>query len=350
MAEENDLKEAAKGVVHQYAEKAVKPSLRFLATWRPIAAIIRDLSPESIAMVDQVGPGLGAIAVSKLPDSAFISPGAAAFVKNLILEASKSIGEVLRENREASENELSDAVDSAVARAESMLVTVDVLGHFHMPGCARMLNASSARRSKGHTGPLRNEIPFKDAVDQGLEPATCCYKRVEEAKTEAASTPKVTKGKRNLSPLDVIGSDAELGGQLVEWLQSLPPEQKPFVLERLEHLDTHEELVGFMVLPSDMRIEMLPFLESRHGKHAVKRWLGVLGGALQVGVSGIASAGTEMLEDLRRWDASFAEPAARVRAERRIPVAERVARNAARARDERARRQRNWPWYLRIFL
>lgn len=309
-----DTAETLGNVAHPYAERLIKKVVGYFADSRPIKALIRDLDPDTIALLYQGLPGIGGLLVSRIPDGAFKTVEAANMVRTLGLEASKAIADVLKEKKDASEEELISAVDEAIKRVEEMQVLVDQMDHYHMPDCAKV--AKLAKR-------FRTEIAFKAAVDQGLKPAACCYERVEASKAKAADGHKASNRKFR-SPLEVVGAmDEEQRRKFTEWLEGLSADERNRVMDDLHELDSMEEFIGFMALDPAVRIEMLPLLENRNAKHAVKRFLGKAGTCVQLGLSEVLKALKAGWKAYREWDDGFAPKVTEAKRTFNVPRAER---------------------------
>jgi hypothetical protein len=321
-------------------ERRVRAIVDHLADWRPIKAIIHDLDPETIELIYDGLPAAVGFMTPNLPDTMFKSTVAAHFVRDIVNEASKAIADVLKQKKDATVDELDAAVGAAMKRVEERLVTIDQLGHYHMDGCAKVIGLSSPRRGGRNDQPVqsRNQLTFKQALDQKLLPATCCYTRVMDEKAtcdKESAKPKAAKPGQKLSPLDVIGSaDPELRKRFMDWLQNLEDEKRIRAMEALHELDSIEEFVGFMELPPEMRFAMIPLLENRHGKHTIKRWLGLIGSAISAGFKDLA-------RELKEWDDGFAAQAAQARAARTVPVEQRI---------KEKQKKRHVKWNFRMFL
>jgi hypothetical protein len=267
-------------------------------------------------------------------------------VRDACNEAGKAIANVLKAKKDATEGDLIAAVDAAVDAVEQKLLIIDSLGHYHMNNCAKAKAfGGGARRGKGQQGPSRNEITFKEAVEQDLLPATCCYTRVMEEKAKMECEEKAKPGAkaagRKFSPLDIVGgADPKQRRAFLRWLKSLSEEERVKAMEALQELDSHEEFVGFMSLPPNMRMSMIGLLENRHGKFALKRWLSLLGAAVNAGFTNLANSIKASYEAFLDWDKQFEARAQAVRAAREVPVKQRIEAN---------RRARHVPWSPKMF-
>ncbi len=274
----NKLGEIAASATESYVERAILRVVKHLVDSRPITAMIRDLSPETVELIYHGVPGMVGTAIGLIPDSAFRSPTAANYVRSFVNEAAKGVADAVKVKKDqggaATADDKINAVEAA-AKAVSQKKLVLAVGLVHLPNCVNL----------GGLKPFqKQDVSYEDAIDQQLKAAACCFKGIEaELKKQAAPPPPPAK-KANPSPFDVIGGmSPEQQKQFHDWIEGLAPEQRKRAIDALHELDSAEEFTGFMAMDPQIRLEMLALLENRNARFAVRRFLGIVGGLVKSG-------------------------------------------------------------------
>jgi len=295
----------AASVAEPYIERLIIKLVHHFADSRPVTAMLRDLSPDTAQLIYSALPGAVGLAISRIPNSAFKTPERAHFVRSMINEASKNIGEVVLQKAGAAPTpeEGAKAVDDAFKKVEEQKLVLDALGLVHLPDCVRL----------GQLKPFqRKNVSFKAAIDQGLKAAPCCFPGIEAELKKQAAPPSKKERRKNPSALDIIGGmSSQDRAAFMAWLKTLTREQRGLAIEGLRWLDSDEEFVGFMAMEPQMRLEMLPLLqeriiEGRKVRDAVKKFLGLVGALVKAGFGKAADAAKLCWRKYWEFDAGLA--------------------------------------------
>ncbi len=272
------LGEVAASATESYIERAILRVVKHLVDSRPVEAMIRDLSPETVELIYHGVPGVIGTAIGLVPDSAFRSHTAAEYVRPYVNEAAKGVADAIKEKKDkggATADDKNKAVDAA-AKTVGEKKLVLAVGLVHLPNCIQLAQLKPFQRQ---------DVSYADALDQQLKAAACCFKGIEAELKKQAAPPAAPAKKANPSPFDVIGGmSPEQQKQFHDWIEGLTAEQRKRAVDALHELDSAEEFVGFMSMDPAMRLEMLSLLENRNARFAVRRFLGIVGGLAKNGL------------------------------------------------------------------
>lgn len=293
--------ETAYNVAESYVERFITYIVGRVTDMRAIEALIKDLSPLTATLIYEGLPGAVGLAVSQLPDVMFKSPESAQFVRSMVNEAAKNIADKVREKRakgggEVTAAEKEKAVDDAFKTVSDRELVVDPLNHLHQPTCVSLRHFEQKNLLK---------IKFEDALRQKLPGSPCCFERIgNQFAAPPAAPPATPTPKKNLSFFEVYGGASEGDRKRFDdWLNSLPAAERPRAVELLEELDSQAEFDGFMSLTPERRLEMLPLLAERHGKFALRKFLGILGTLARAGFDHAHAAALNAWNGYRAFDA-----------------------------------------------
>jgi hypothetical protein len=293
------LGETVGTVAEPYLERMIIKTIRHIADSRPVEAMIRDMSHSTADVIYQALPGAIGLAISSVPDVAFKSPAAAVYIRSLINEAGKTIGDVIHEKKlkgeKATDTEKDAAAEAAIKAVDEKKV-VFAIGAIHLPGCVHLTSLKPYQRQ---------EMALKDAVEQQLKAAPCCFEGIDTELKKQAAPPKKTV-KKNPSPFDVVGVMDEAGRRSFnDWLKGLTEEQRKRACDALHELDSADEFAGFMAMDSDIRLELLSLLENRNARHAVKKYLGIAGSLVKNGFDKAVVKAKELWGQYKRFNESL---------------------------------------------
>lgn len=288
-----------------------------LASSKPIQVAIADISPMTKLMFEGL-PTAAAYAVAKLPLKYFRSPELASAFKDIVMDASKTINEIVQNGGSPKAKQVEQAIDKAITDVMSKMVAVDPLGQFHRTECVRLdvFRKQHQPQRKGKDGqpippPPLSEITLSEALKQKLCASPCCHEGIQaELAKDAAPAP----GKRGRSVFEIIGAtkDEELRSRFFKFFTGLSPEDRALAVPGLAELDSEEELVGFMAMVAErpeIAIESLPLLAERNSKNAVLSMFRSIGNVLKGGAESIGHR-------LEMFDQSFAPKVAELKKRR----------------------------------
>ncbi len=239
---------------------------------RPVSRMVETMSPLLAQTLGRLGPTAVAFVTSHIPLHTFGPPGITELVKRLIIESAKHFGNILKKGEIADKTQ---AATEAVKRAVETELVLDALGHVHLPDCLKLTQLKPFQKQA---------IKLSQAIGQNVPAAPCCFEAIDAKLKKPAEEPKKPQKQGNLSPFDIIGAmGPEELAKFNEWLRTMDVEGRRRVVECLHELDSREEFVGFMAMDPQIRLEMLPLLENRNAKFALKDYLGAVGGALSGG-------------------------------------------------------------------
>jgi hypothetical protein len=305
----------AGNVAEPYVERVITLLVGKLTDTKAVEAIIRDLSPFTAGLIYEALPGLVGFAISKAPDSWFTSPEAAQFCRSMVNELVKSLGDRVKAKRAGGGGELTAddkqaAVDATFKTVSGTELVVDPLGHLHLGDCVSVRHAIKAEQL--------TKVMFDAAIRQGLRGSPCCFERIKTEVQAPAVTP--AKSQKGRSPFEVLGAmDPKLRADFDAWLVGLSADQRRHAVELLEELDSEAELRGFMSIEPALRLELLPLLADRNGKHAARKFLGVLGVLAKAGFDQALAAAKTSWSEYRAFNARLQPAVNRERRRLRAP-------------------------------
>ncbi|MFA6604043.1 MAG: hypothetical protein WCT10_04380 [Patescibacteria group bacterium] len=276
-------------VAESYIERLIIKIVHMFADSRPVEALIRDLSPDAIETIYQVVPGVVGFAIGKVPDSAFKSPARAAYVRSLVNEAGKAIGDVVKEKKEKGEaatvEDKEKAVEAATGKVNAKKLIL-ATGLAHQPTCVNLHDLKAEQK---------REISFKDVIDQKLRVAPCCFETIDAELQKPAAAPAPKKLRPNASPFDILGTlSPERLKEFTSWIDTLTVGERKRAVDALHELDSEEEFIGFMAMDPQVRLELLPLLENRNARHLIGKFFAFVGALVKSGcpkAAGIVKAG-----------------------------------------------------------
>jgi len=248
----------------------------------PISRLVATMSPGLAQLLGKFGPTAVGFAASHIPPNAFGPTGITELGKDLIIEAAKHFGNILKEGKITDKTQ---AAEEAVKRAVETELVLDCLGHVHLPDCLKLTQLKPFQKQP---------IKLSQAIGQGAPAAPCCFTNIDAKLKKPADEPKKPQKQGNLSPFDIIGAmGAEEQQKFNEWLRSLTAEERRRTVECLHELDSRDEFTGFMAMDPQIRMEMLPLLENRNAKYVLKDYLAAVGAAVRGGFKhGVAALKT----------------------------------------------------------
>lgn len=253
-------------------ENIVTSIVDMAANSRPVSRMIATMSPGIAQILGRFGPTAVAFAASHIPLNTFGPAGITELAKRLIIESAKHFGNILKKGEVADK---AQAAAEAVKQAIETELTLDALGHVHLPDCVKLTQLKPFQKQG---------IKLSQAISQNVPAAPCCFTAIDAHLKKPATEAKKPEKRGNLSPFDILGAmDPEELKKFNRWLKKLSAEDRCRVVEDLHELDSHDEFVGFMAMDPKIRLEMLPLLENRNAKFALKDYLSAIGAAVRGG-------------------------------------------------------------------
>ncbi len=253
-------------------ENIVTSIVDMLSTSGPVSRMLTTMSPALAQALGRFGPTAVAFAASHIPLNTFGPAGITELAKRLIIESAKHFGNIMKKG---GVTDKAQAATEAVKLAIETELVLDALGHVHLPDCLKLTQLKPFQKQA---------IKLSQAIGQNVPAAPCCFEAIDAKLKKPAEEAKKPQKQGPQSPFDILGAMKPEELQMFnEWLRTMSPEERRRVVECLHELDSREEFIGFMAMDPQIRLEMLPLLENRNAKFALKDYLGALGSAVRDG-------------------------------------------------------------------
>jgi len=253
-------------------ENMVTSIVDMIARSRSVSRMLTTMSPLLAQTLGRFGPTAVAFAASQIPLTTFGPAGITELAKRLIIESAKHFGNILKKGEVTDKTQ---AATEAVKQAIESELVLDALGHVHLPECIRLTQLKPFQKQG---------IRLAQAISQNVSAAPCCFEAIDAKLKKPADEAQKPAKQGNLSAFDILGvmDTAELK-KFNQWLRKLGTEERRRVVECLHELDSRDEFTGFMAMDPQIRLEMLPLLENRNAKYALKDYLAAVGNAFRFG-------------------------------------------------------------------